>query len=63
MNMMTGISWMSRMSGMTSSLMKEPEKDLILTLKGEGPVGFGKLCVPLEESETKWSSFIPVTKV
>ena len=30
MNRMTGVSWMNRMSGMTSSLIKEPEKDLIL---------------------------------
>ena len=30
MNRMTDISWMGRMSGMTSSLMKAPEKDLIL---------------------------------
>ena len=30
MNRMTGICWMSGMSGMTSSLMKEPENDLIL---------------------------------
>ena len=29
MNKMTGISWM-RVSGMTSSSMKKPEKDLIL---------------------------------
>ena len=29
-NRMTEIIWMSRMSGMTSSLMKEPAKDLIL---------------------------------
>ena len=29
MNRMTGISWMGRMSGMTSSLMKEPEEHLI----------------------------------
>ena len=30
MSRMTGISWMGRMSGMISSLMKKPEKDLIL---------------------------------
>ena len=30
MNRMTEISWMGRMSGMTSSLMKRPEKDLTL---------------------------------
>ena len=29
-NRMTGISWMCSISGMTWSLMKEPEKDLIL---------------------------------
>ena len=42
MNRMTEISWMGRMSGMTSSLMKAPEKDLIL-LRGE-TVGFGIVC-------------------
>ena len=30
MSSMTGISWMGRMSRMISSLMKKPEKDLIL---------------------------------
>ena len=30
MNRMTGISWMGRMTGMTSSSMKKPEKDLML---------------------------------
>ena len=30
MKRMTGISWMSRMSGITTSLMKEPEKHLTL---------------------------------
>ena len=29
MNRMIGKSWMGRMSEMTSSLMKEPEEDLI----------------------------------
>ena len=29
-NRMIGISWMGKMSGMTTSLMKEPKKDSIL---------------------------------
>ena len=45
---MPGISWMGRMCGMTSSLMKEPEEDLIRE-RGD-TVGYGKLCVPLEKS-------------
>ena len=39
---------MGRMSGMTSSLMKEPEEDLIRQ-RGE-TLGYGKLCEPPEES-------------
>ena len=54
MNTMTGISWM-RVSGMTSSSMKKPEKDLILCR-------IGKLCVPLEKFSGKCSSLISAKK-